>query len=300
MLQLQTGISQLQEQMLLIRLVETKLQELCREGKAGDLHFSTGQEAISVGVMAALRENDYVVAHHRTISHAIARGVPLKPLLAEILGKAEGINGGLAGEMHLSYLPKHFMFSFQLVGTCISVAAGIAWGVKNYYKTDDIVVVFHGDAATANGQFHEGLTIAAVNRLPLLLICENNHLAGNVTPEYYLPTSITERARGYGIQAMSVDGNNLTAVLNAAVEAVAYVRSQSRPFLLECDTTRLGLHKQGQGDIRTKEERAELALRDPLRSVSFEPDVRERLQAEIDKIIEDVLKSADPRLPTAI
>src|SRR3990167_9800788 len=125
---LQTGRhTKLHDQMLLIRLLEDRLQVLCDQGLGTDLHFSKGQEAISVGVMAALRETDYVVTHHRTIAHAIARGVPMKSLVAELLGKAEGINGGYAGEMHLSFPFKRFMFSFQLVGTCVPVAAGLAW-----------------------------------------------------------------------------------------------------------------------------------------------------------------------------
>ena len=142
-------LTPLEEQMVLIRVLEDALQGLANQGQGADWHFSKGQEAIAVGVCAALRETDYLVAHHRTIAHAVAKGVPLEPLVAELLGKTTGMNGGMAGEMHMSYLPKRFMFSFQLVGTCIPVAAGLAWAVKNYLKTDDIVVVFHGDAATA-------------------------------------------------------------------------------------------------------------------------------------------------------
>ena len=284
----------LQGQMLYIRLVEDRLQELCMEGKAGDLHFSKGQEAISVGVMSALRDTDYIATHHRTIAHAISKGVPLRPLLAEILGKAEGLNGGMAGEMHMSCLEKRFMFTFQLVGTCIPVAAGIAWAVKNVKKTDDIVVVFHGDAATANGQWHEGVNIAAVQRLPLLLVCENNHLAGNVKPEHYLPVEPFQRAAGYGIESGSVDGNDVEAVLEAAGDAIGYVRSNSRPFLLDCDTTRLGRHKQGQGDLRGAAEKDALALRDPLFHVTFAPGLETAFKADINHIIEEVLAGPDP------
>ena len=286
-----------EHQMLLVRLVEDRLQELCLEGLGGDLHFSKGQEAISVGVISVLRETDYIAVHHRTIAHAIAKGIPLRPLLAEILGKAEGINGGMAGEMHMSYPAKRFMFSFQLVGTCVPVAAGLAWAVKNHLRTDDIVVVFHGDAATANGQWHEGVNIAAVQGLPLLLVCENNHLAGNVRPEHYMPVEhVAQRAEGYGVASERVDGNDVEAVQRAAEQAVAYVRRESRPFLLDCDTTRLGKHKQGMGDLRGKEEMAELSLRDPLREVAVDPEVRRALEAEIEAIIQEVLASPDPVL----
>mgnify|MGYP001558596180 FL=1 len=256
------------KKMLLIRVLEDELQKLCDQGEGADWHFSKGQEAIAVGVCAALRASDYVVTHHRTIAHAVARDVPLVPLIAELLGKPGGVCGGRAGEMHLSYPEKRFMFSWQLVGTCIPVAAGLAWAVKNYKKTDDIVVVFHGDAATSNGQWHEGLNIAAVQDVPLLLVCENNHLAGNIRPEYYSPIplgDVAPRADGYDIPpGKYVDGNDINAVYQRGIEAIEYVHQTSRPFLLDCNTTRLERHKQGQGDIRSKEEIVELAERDPL------------------------------------
>lgn len=287
----------LEEQMLFIRLVEDRLQGLCNEGLAGDLHFSKGEEAISVGVGAALRDTDYVVTHHRTIANAITKGVPLRPLLAEILGKAEGINGGMAGEMHMSYLPKRFMFAFQLVGTVVPVAAGISWAAKHYLRTDDIVVVFHGDAATANGQWHEGVNIAAVQNLPLLLVCENNYLAGNVGQEHYNPWSlgyVGPRVDGYGIEWERVDGNDAELVKDAAQRAVGYIRKYSKPYFLDCDTTRLGRHKQGMGDLRTKEEMAVLSLRDPLKDVDFDSDIARGFRAEIDATIKDVLAGPDP------
>mgnify|MGYP001565348061 FL=1 len=284
--------------MLRIRLIEDRLQELCLLGEGADLHFSKGQEAISTGVCTVLRDSDYLVAHHRTIAHAIAKGVPLYPLLAEILGKADGINGGLAGEMHMSYPEKRFMFSFQLVGTCIPVAAGIAWAVKHHLKSDDIAVCFHGEAATANGQWHEGLNLVAVQRLPLLLVCENNRLAGNVRPEHYLPVPfVTQRAAAYGIRTAHVDGNDVEAVMQAATEAVAYVREESRPFLLECETTRLGRHKQGQGDLRTMEEMTILALRDPLRNASIPEERRQAIEDEIEALIESVRSAPGPAMP---
>ena len=283
-----------EEQMVLVRLLEDRLQELCLEGLGGDLHFSKGQEAISAGVIAALRPTDYVAVHHRTIAHAVAKGVPLYPLVAELLGKADGINGGMAGEMHMSYLPSRFMFSFQLVGTCVPVAAGIAWAVKHHLKTDDIVAVFHGDAATSNGQWHEGLNLAAVQKLPLLLVCEDNRVAGNVRAEDYLPVLVGERAAAYGIMAMRVDGNDLAEVMESAREAVEYVRHEHRPFLLVCETARLGRHKQGMGDLRTKEELAILAERDPLRRIHLAPERSEYLKTLVEETIQKALAAPEP------
>ena len=283
--------------MLLIRVLEIRLQALCDTGQlAADLHMTRGQEAVAVGVCAALGEQDLVVCHHRMISWALSRGVPLELLVAELLGKATGINGGLAGEMHMQAMKYGFAHSFQLVGTVVPVAAGVAWALKNYKRNGGIAVAVFGDAATASGQFHEGLNIAATQGLPLLLVCENNHLAGNVRSEHYMPVSwVAERAKGYGITSACIDGNNVKAVLQVAQDAVDYVRSESRPFLLECDTTRLGKHQQGQGALRTKEEKEQLALRDPLRGIV--PTLE--MEAEIDRIIEKVQREPNPILPTS-
>lgn len=279
--------------MLLIRVLEEELQKLCDLGEGADLHFNKGQEAIAVGVCAALRPTDYVVGHHRTIAHAVAKGVPLVPLVAEVLGLPAGLSKGRAGEMHLSYPPKRFMFSFQLVGTCVPVAAGLAWAAKEYMYSDDIVAVFFGDAATSNAQWNEGVNIAAVKKVPLLLICENNGLAGNVRSPYYLPTRyVHQRAKGYGIGAARVNGNHVDEVISVVNDASEIVRRDSRPFLLEFFTTRLSKHKQGQGDIRSKEELAQLAKRDPLlyeeRRLGISSEGKEQLYAAARK---DVLEA---------
>ena len=156
--------------------------------------------------------------------------------------------------------------------------------VMHYLKTDDVVVCFHGDAATANGQWHEGVNLAAVQRLPLLLICENNHLAGNVREEHYQPVvNVRKRMLGYGLTSFMVDGNNVEEVHEWASEAIRLVRSEQRPYLLECDTTRLGRHKQGQGDLRSKEEVAMLSERDPLRDVT--PEEHREVEVRVVEII---------------
>ena len=137
-----------------------------------------------------------------------------------------------------------------------------------------------------------------MQRAPLLLVCENNHLAGNVRPEHYLPVStVATRAAAYGINAVSVDGNRIDDVEQAAAEAINYVRRKSAPFLLECDTIRLGRHKQGQGDIRTKEEKEQLALRDPLLQMQFEQALTQRMKQEIDEIVDRVLASPGATRP---
>ena len=279
----------LYDQMMRIRVLETALQRLCDDGRLGaDLHFTSGQEGCSVGVCNALEERDILLCHHRMIGWAVSRGVPLELLVAELLGKATGINHGLAGEMHTQAMEYGLAHTFQLVGTVVPVAAGVAWAQKHIRKNGGIAVAVFGDAATANGQFHEGLNIAATMGLPLLLVCENNHLAGNIKPEYYMPVrTVRQRASGYGIEAGTVDGTDVEAVLKAAKSAVGYVRSNSRPFLLECDTIRLGKHKQGQGDMRSKEEKQELALRDPLRNIAIPVALEMEVQELISRLYQE-------------
>jgi len=293
----------LYKRMVTVRLVENKLQEYCFRGEAGDLHFSKGQEAISVGVCAALRPTDYIVTHHRTIAHEIAKGAALHPLLAEILGKATGFNKGLAGEMHINNPEIRHVFSFQLVGTCVPVAVGLAYALRYYRKTYDVVAVFFGDACTSNGQFHEAMNIAKIRKVPLLLVCENNGLAGNITKEYYLPTeTVAERMRGYGINAITIDGNDVEMVFKTAEFVVESIRNRSEPALIDMNTTRLCCHKQGQGDIRTKEEIAKLAERDPLlvmekrmgMSFSYKNNFWKYIEREIDEVFAKVKEDPWP------
>lgn len=289
------NILTLYKKLVMIRLVENKLQECCLRGEAGDLHFSKGQEAISVGVCAALRQSDYIVTHHRTIAHEIAKGSPLHPLIAEVLGKATGINKGLAGEMHINNPTIRHMFSFQLVGTCVPVAVGLAYALRYYRKTDDVVTVFFGDAATSNGQVHEALNIAKIKKVPLLLVCENNGLAGNIRKEYYLPTkTVAERMMGYGINWATIDGNDVSAVRVAAQILLEDIRERSEPYLLDCKTTRLCWHKQGQRDIRSPDEIAILAKHDPLlvaeRRMTLTEEAKQQIWQDIEKGIDVILE----------
>jgi TPP-dependent pyruvate/acetoin dehydrogenase alpha subunit len=254
------------ETMLRIRAVEDRLQTYCDRGLAGDLHFSKGQEAIAVGVMAALRSSDLFVTHHRTIAHEIARGAELYPLVAEILGKKTGLNRGRAGEMHLHNLAVGHAFSFQLVGTVVPVGAGLAWYRRYVAQTDDVVVVFLGDAAFSNGVVHEGLNVAYVQSVPLVVIVENNHLAGNIAPPHYQThCSWAERLAPYsGSTVDRVDATDPERVCEAASAAVDEARRLGGPTFLVCDAPRLCWHKQGQRDVRLPTEIAREARFDPL------------------------------------
>ena len=280
----------LRQQMVRLRVLQERLQALCDAGECeADLHLGIGQEAIPVGVCAALGPEDVVLCHHRMIGWAVSKGVPLEPLVAELLGKETGIAGGRAGEMHLRAPEYGLIHTFQLVGTVIPVAAGVAWGMKQR-GSKGIVVAVCGDAATANGQFHEGLNIAAVNRLPLLVVVENNGVAGNVTANYYSPfdlnSAVYERARAFDVEIDRVDGNDVDEVCSRVKYAMKRIRETSKPFFFECATNRLGRHKQGMGDLRSKEEMARLWAQDPLRDMTAEE--RQEAETEVSDLINRV------------
>ncbi|HEV2139033.1 MAG TPA: thiamine pyrophosphate-dependent dehydrogenase E1 component subunit alpha [Nitrososphaerales archaeon] len=286
---------ELYEKMVLIRTLETNLLQLAEStGEISDLHLSRGQEAISVGVCSALRPDDYMVTHHRTIAHSIAKGMPLQPLIDEILGRATGVCGGKANEMHIRSLEIGYMFSFQLVGTAVPVAAGIAWASRYVKKEDKIVVLFVGDASTGNGQFLEGMNAAAIRKVPLLVVIEDNHLAGNITPNYYFPDNagIEDRFSAFGIDSVRIDGNKIDEVIRHANEAADTIRTSSRPFGLICDTTRLLMHKIGQGDVRTPEQIAQLARRDPIVYLERKLGISESQKMEAENVAQSSVNKA--------
>jgi 2-oxoisovalerate dehydrogenase E1 component len=290
----------LYRKMLLSRTLELELIKLFKEGKGFDLHPNIGQEAISVGVCNVLGPQDYSVCTHRSVTHAIARDVPLKPLVCELLGRKNGLVKGIAGEMHLSYPEKRFMFAFQQVGTHTPVAAGIAWASKYVKKEKDVITAcFIGDASTGNGQFYEGMQLACLKELPLLIIVENNGLAGNITPNYYQPTeSVRDRVEGYPMGRSFCQGWNIDEVITEAQRARNWIIENQRPYLLECYCFRGSKHKLAQGDMRSQKEIDEgMEKYDPL--TYFEQKLRMNgllaasiIHAEVAKEIKDALDYA--------
>lgn len=295
-------LRQLYQKMVLIRTLETRLLELAETtGEVSDLHLNRGQEAISVGVCAVLRQDDYMVTHHRTIAHSIAKGMPLQPLVDEILGRATGVCGGKANEMHIRSPEIGYLFSFQLVGTAVPVAAGVAWASRYVRKEDRVVALFVGDASTGNAQFLEGMNAAAIRKVPLLVVIEDNHLAGNVTPGYYLPDNagIEKRLAAFGIESIKVDGNKLDQVLDQATRTVNRVRKSSRPIGLICDTTRLLMHKIGQRDVRDEATIANLEKRDPIAYVEAKLGIGDRERMEVKDLAEREVRAAIERAHAA-
>jgi hypothetical protein len=191
-----------------------------------------------------------------------------------------------------------YLVSNAVVHNCVPVAAGGAWASRHVLKEDRIVALFIGDAATGNAQFFEGINAAAIKKVPLLVVIEDNHLAGNVTPDYYFPegAGIEGRLAAFGIERTSVDGNKIDKVVDAAQSAIEMVRKSSRPHALICDTTRLLMHKLGQRDVRTQEQLAQLAKRDPItyfeQRFRLRDDVKAAVRDEETRRISSAIDSA--------
>ena len=260
-------VIQLYSLMARIHLFELKLTEVSRLGvMPGFFHLCIGEEAVPAGVCANLNRDDYVTSTHRGHGHAIAKGVPLGPLFAEIWGKTNGTNKGRGGSMHI-YAPEYgFLGSNGIVAAGIPQAAGAAL-TAHLAGTKQVAVSFFGDGATNNSAFHEGISLAAAWNLPVLFVCENNMYATE-TPYAKVTrnTEVAKRAVGYGIPGVAVDGNDVLAVYETARNAVEGARAGAGPTLIECKTYRTVGHSAGDPgtSYRAKEEIEAWKKRSPL------------------------------------
>ena len=256
--------------MYLIRRFELKMQELFKEkALAGDfpgaLHSYEGQEAIAAGVGACLRKDDYVFSTHRGHGHAIAKGLDLKKMVAEMLGKETGCSRGRGGSMHLFDPEIGQMGGNGIVGGGLPLALGTAYSAV-YRGTDQVTVCFFGEGAASQGSFHESLNMAALQKYPVLYVCENNHYAATTHVSRNCPIAdVADRSRGYGIPGEVVDGNDVLAVRQAASKAISSARSGMGPTLMECKTYRHRTHCMVIPEHRPAEETESWQARDPIR-----------------------------------
>jgi 2-oxoisovalerate dehydrogenase E1 component len=265
----QTELSlQLYRTMQLIRQCEEQLARLHQRGLIhGACHTYVGQEAIAAGVCAHLRPEDVVFSTHRGHGHALAKGLPPRQLMAELLGRATGCSRGRGGSMHLFAPEVGLMGTSGIVGPCILQAAGAGYSFK-LLQSDRVAVAFFGDGAVNNGAFHEGLNLAGIWKLPVLFVCENNQFATEVPFGYAAGNpSVAGRAVGYGLPGFEVNGNDAQAIYRLAGEAVQRARSGGGATLLECKTYRTRAHAEGMGDFtyRTREEVEEWKTRCPIK-----------------------------------
>ncbi|MGQ9622009.1 MAG: pyruvate dehydrogenase (acetyl-transferring) E1 component subunit alpha [Candidatus Caldatribacteriaceae bacterium] len=242
--------------MLLIRRFEEKAEELYTAGKIwGTFHLYVGEEAVATGACFALHPDDYITSTHRGHGHCIAKGADVKKMMAELMARATGYCYGLGGSMHIADLEKGNLGATGIVGSAIPIAVGAALACK-LMKNGRVVLCFFGDGAANTGAFHEAVNMAAIFHLPVVLLCENNQYAMSfpVHKAFAIP-DIAERARGYGIPGVTVDGMDVLAVYEATREAVERARRGDGPTLLEARTYRFRGHsKSDKGVYRTKEE----------------------------------------------
>ena len=257
----------LYEQMVLIRSVEKAAYDLFMTGLVkGTTHLAAGQEAVAVGASAALHDDDYVVATYRGHHHAIARGATPFECLAELMSKATGLNKAKGGSMHLTKADHGMLGSYAIVGSHLPIAAGAAWSAK-LRGTDQVAVAFFGDGATNIGAFHETLNLAAVWKLPVLFVCENNFYM-----EYTPIRSVTsvdnpaaDRAGAHGLPAQVIDGNDVAVVHDAVAQAAERARGGDGPTIIEAQTYRhYGHSRADPAKYRPSDEVAHWLQRDPL------------------------------------
>ena len=268
----QTKLIQMYRQMLVIRRFEERCNALFMQGRIpSTLHLYIGQEAVAVGVCAHLRLTDYVLGTHRPHGHAIAKGVTLRVIMAELMAKVTGCSKGKAGSMHVGDIRVGMPPAIGIVGANAPIACGMALAQKRS-GTDDVTVCFFGDGAVNEGAVHEAMNMASIWALPVVFVCENN-LYGASTPFGTVSrlTDIADRAVAYGMPGMIADGSDVRAVYDASALAIERARKGGGPTLLECKTYRLCGHSRSDPlTYRTKEEEAYWRDREPINRLAME------------------------------
>lgn len=287
---------------LLARYFEQKASDLFLENLVkGTNHLALGQEAVAAGFGVAMKEKDYTFCTYRGHTHTLVRGAPLDGLFGELMGRECGILGGKGGSMHLTSVEHGAMGSYAIIGAQLCIALGSAWSAQ-YQGTDQVTTVFFGDGTTNIGTFHEALNMAAVWKLPVVFVCENNLYMeytpiGKVTAVEH---PAADRASAYGLESIIVDGNDADAVYEAAQDAYAKARKGDGPSLIEVKTYRHQGHSRADpGTYRPKEEVAAWFERDPIPMYrkrmldnGFTEDDLTALEKEIQQKIDDATEVA--------
>jgi pyruvate dehydrogenase E1 component alpha subunit len=260
-------VVQLYEKMLLIRRFEEQSSRMYMQGKIrGFLHLYIGEEAIAVGAVSSLREDDYVITHYRDHGHALARGLHPNLVMAELMGKATGTSGGKGGSMHLFDASKGFMGGHAIVGGQLPLAAGLALAIK-YRSEDRAVLCVFGDGAVNEGSFHETLNLASIWKLPVIFLLENNlyGMGTHIEKTRAAGKDIYLNADAYKIPAAQIDGMDVVAVRDSVTEALERVRAGEGPVFLEAMTYRFVGHSlQDPQAYRDTDEIDQWRIRDPI------------------------------------
>jgi pyruvate dehydrogenase E1 component alpha subunit len=253
-------------QMMLIRRFEEKAAEMYTKSKIrGFLHLYIGEEAIAVGVINSLSEDDLILATYREHGQALARGVEAKTIMAEMYGKQEGCSGGRGGSMHLFDISRKFYGGNAIVAGHLPLAVGMALASKKQnHKT--ITCCFFGEGAMAEGEFHEAMNLAELWQVPVLFVCENNLYAMGTAIRYtHSEQHLERKGAAYGVKTLEVDGMDILAVKRMAEEAVTYIRETGKPYLLIANTYRFRAHSMFDAELyREKSEVETWKARDPI------------------------------------
>jgi pyruvate dehydrogenase E1 component alpha subunit len=296
---------ELLREMLLIRRFEERCAEAYAIGKIGGFcHLYIGQEGVGVGAISALREDDYVIASYREHGQALARGISARAVMAELFGRVDGCSKGKGGSMHLFDRNTNFLGGHGIVGGHLPIATGVGFAIK-YRGGDQVCLCFFGEAAVNNGAFHEALNMAALWKLPVIYLIENNRYGmGTALERASAINDIAERACSYDMPSEVVDGQDVLTMRAAMMRALQRARSESIPTLLEVRTYRFMGHSMSDavsGTYRTKEELEEHMKRDPivvLRTLMEQEDGwtdadMSKLDEELKAIVQDAWDFAD-------
>jgi pyruvate dehydrogenase E1 component alpha subunit len=292
-----------------IRLFEKRAYDLFLQNLVkGTSHLGTGQEAVAAGVSAAMNDGDYMFVTYRGHAHVLARGTPMTPVMAELLGRENGLMHGKGGSMHLLDASRGILGAYAIVGAQLVIANGAAWSAQ-YRGSGQVTVCFLGDGATNIGAFHEALNLAAVWGLPVVFVCENNRYMEYtpISSVTAVPRPAADRAPAYGLEPVVVDGNDVEAVYLCALAAITAAREGGGPALIEALTYRHGGHSRADpAKYRPAGEVSEWLARDPLpayRTVLIARGVGEpvldaidaRARAAVDKATEEAKAGPVPR-----
>ena len=294
--------------MVEIRQFEETIRFLFLEGKMpGTIHQYIGMEACAVGVCSALAGHDIITSTHRPHGHAIAKGIPVKSLMAELFGKTTGCCGGKGGSMHIGDLERGMLPAVAIVGANIPITVGIALAFK-MRKEKRVAISFFGDGASNEGAFHEGLNMAAVYQVPAVFVCENNLYAASTSIRKTARIEhIADRASAYGMTGVIADGMDVLDVYAKAQQLVSSARDESCPAILELKTFRLcGHSRRDPGNYIPQEEKEYWKNRDPISQFrerllqekymnqAEDTDIAERVKEEIEQAVEYAKESPEP------
>ena len=303
-------LSELYRQVYTIRLFESQCIKLYRQGQIrGYFHPYLGEEAIAVGVCAALEDRDFIVSTHRGHGHCIARGADLNRMVAELLGRASGYCGGRGGSMHIADIAAGNVGANGIVGGGIPLGVGAALG-SAIRGDGGVTAIFFSDGAANNGVFAEAMNLAAIWNLPAILVLENNHFAVSTPVEHVCRTdNLYQRGKGYGVESFGLDGNDVLEVYQRAAWAAQKCRQGQGPILMECKTYRhMGHHVNDPGTYMPEERLAYYKSKDPVdiaRQYLVEKggasseqiaSIESEVQRQLDEAIEYAKNSPEPDL----